>query len=76
MTTSDYIDLNTACSKKYLSLSRRQVARMCEMGVFKTAFKPGVGSKTSKWLVLRAEVIQHKINGTANPNNHGNISTD
>ena len=46
---------------------------MCENGVFKTAFKPGTGSKTSKWLILRAEVIQHKINGTANPN-YGNIT--
>jgi len=65
--TSDYIDLNTVSSKKYLPLGRRQLASMCEQGVFKTAFKPGTGKKTSKWLILRAEVIAHRINGHANP---------
>ena len=56
----DCIDLNTAC--KYLPLSRRQMAEMCSRGIFKTAFKPGIGGKTSKWMVHRAEIIQHKLN--------------
>jgi hypothetical protein len=67
MTTSDYIDLHTASHKKYLPIGVRQLARMCEEGMFKTAFKPGKGGKTSKWLVLRSEIIQHRINGHANP---------
>lgn len=62
----DYIDLNTA-TKKYLPIGRRQLALMCEQGRFKTAFKPGSGGKTSKWLILRSEVIAHRINGHANP---------
>lgn len=66
-TTSDYIDLHTASGKKYLPISRRQLAAMCESKVFKTAFKPGKGGKGSKWLILRAEVLQHRINGHANP---------
>ena len=64
--SADYIDLNTAV-KKYLPISRRQMALMCEQGRFKTAFKPGNGGKTSKWLVLRSEILQHRINGHANP---------
>ena len=66
-TTSDYIDLHTASGKKYLPIGKRQLARMCEEGKFKTAFKPGTGGKTSKWLILRSEVLQHRINGHANP---------
>lgn len=64
---SDYIDLNIASSKKYLPIGKRQLARMCEQGVFKTAFKPGKGGKGSKWMVLRAEIIEHRINGHPNP---------
>jgi len=63
MTTSDYIDLNTASGKKYLPISRRRLTVMCQEGIFKTAFKPGSGGRTSKWMVLRAEIIQHRING-------------
>lgn len=63
---TDYIDTNTVC-KKYLPISNRQFARMCNEGVFKTAYKPGTGSKTSKWVVARSEVIQHKINSTVIP---------
>jgi hypothetical protein len=63
----DYIDLNTASSKKYLPIGRRQLARMCEEGMFKTAFKPGTGGKTSKWLISRTEVISHRINGHPKP---------
>jgi hypothetical protein len=65
--TSDYIDLNTACGKKYLPVSKRRLAQMCLEGKFKTAFQPGAGGKGSKWLILRAEVLQHRINGHANP---------
>lgn len=64
---SDYIDLHTASSTKYLPIGKRQLARMCEQRLFKTAFKPGTGGKTSKWLISRAEVVQWRINGHANP---------
>ena len=64
---SEYIDLHIASSKKYLPIGRRQLARMCEQGMFKTAFKPGTGGKTSKWLVSRAEILQHRINNHPNP---------
>jgi hypothetical protein len=63
MITGEYIDLNTVITKKYLPLSRRQLSELCEQGIFETAFKPGTGGKTSKWVILRSEVIQHRING-------------
>lgn len=62
----DYITISVII-KKFLPVSRRTLARMCEEGVFKTAFKPGNGGKTSQWKVLRAEVIQHKVNAHPNP---------
>jgi hypothetical protein len=65
---SEYIDISTAADKKkYLPLSRRQIARMCEQGVFKTAFKPGVGAANSKWVILRSEVLAHKYNNHSQP---------
>ena len=64
LAATDYIDLNTA-AKKYLPISRRHLATMCESGIFKTAFKPGCGGKTSKWLIARAEILQHRINNHA-----------
>ena len=67
---SDYIDVSTASNaKKYLPLSKRQIARMCEMGYFKTAFKPGMGTRTSKWMILRSEILSHKFNNHSQPNN-------
>lgn len=46
---------------KYLHpLSERMVRRMCEEGVFNTAYKPGMG-KRGRWLVSAAEIIQYKI---------------
>jgi len=62
---SEYIDISVVIKKKYLPISSRQVARMCESGIFKSAFKPGTGGKTSKWKVLRSEIIQHRINAHA-----------
>jgi hypothetical protein len=59
---SEYLELSVISRKKYLPLSRRQLCNLCQEGVFKTAFKPGKGTKTSKWLVLKAEVLQHRLN--------------
>lgn len=64
---SDYIPLSVVSRKKYLPICTRQLARMCEMGIFKSAFKPGTGGKTSKWVVLKSEVIQHRINNHSCP---------
>lgn len=65
---SDYIPVSVIAShRKYLyPLGRRQVTRMCENGVFKTAYKPGHG-RNAKWVVLASEVIAHKINNHAQP---------
>lgn len=59
-TASDFITL-AIVGQKYLPLSRPTLVRMCEDGIFKTAWKPGRG-KTSPWRVHRSEVIQHHIN--------------
>jgi hypothetical protein len=66
-TVSDYIDLHTASTKRYLFIGKRQLARMCEEGLFRTAMKSGRGGKTSKWVILRSEVIQYRINNHPNP---------
>lgn len=64
---SDYIDIHTASTRKYLNISVRQIARMCCDGLFKTAFKGGTQGKTSKWQIARAEILSHKCNGHAMP---------
>ena len=66
---SEYIDVNTASKKQYLGLSKRMVALMCQTGIFKSAFKGGTQTKTSKWKILRSEVIAHRINGHFHPDN-------
>ena len=62
---SEYIELSVVSRKKYLPLCVRQLSNMCKNGIFKSAFKPGTGGKTSKWMVLRSEVIQHRLNSHA-----------
>lgn len=64
---SEYIDIHTASQKQYLNISANAIARLCRDGYFKSAYKPGTQGKTSKWLVLRSEVIAHRINGHARP---------
>jgi len=61
--SSEYIDVATASKKQFLNLSTRHVTRLCAEGFFKTAFKPGTQGRTSKWLILRTEVITHRMNG-------------
>jgi hypothetical protein len=63
--SSDYIEISVAIKKKYLPISKRQLARMCEAGIFKSAFKPGTGGKTSRWKILRSEILAHRLNGHA-----------
>ena len=63
----DFIDLHTVSAERYLPLSKRALTVLCADRVFKTAFKPGKGGRGSKWLVSRAEIIQHRINGHPNP---------
>jgi hypothetical protein len=70
MINSEYIDTFTASKKQFLNLGKRQIARMCEQGIFKSAFKAGTQTKTSKWQILRSEVIAHKINGHSHPDNY------
>ena len=64
---SELITVSVACKKQYLGLSRREVARLCADGFFKTAFKGGTQGKTSKWQIARTEVLNHRLNGHANP---------
>jgi hypothetical protein len=68
--SSEYIDLNTASKKQYLNLGRRQIQNMCQQGLFKSAFKAGTQTKTSKWQILRSEVIAHRVNGHFHPDNY------
>jgi hypothetical protein len=64
---SEYIPLSVVARKKYLPLTVQRLAQMCRDGIFKSAFQPGTGGKGSKWLVLRSEVIQRRINGHGCP---------
>ncbi len=64
---SEYIPLSVVANKKYLPASRRTLRQMCEDGVFKSAMKIGRGGKTSKWIVLRSETLQIRINNHACP---------
>jgi len=43
-----------------LGLSTHRVSEMCRLGVFKTAFQPGVGRR-AEWRILRNEVSQRKL---------------
>ena len=65
VSNSEYVELSIARKKKYLPLSKRQLARMCETGIFKSAFKPGTGGRGSKWMVLKSELIAHRLNNHA-----------
>jgi hypothetical protein len=67
---SEYIDINTAAKKQYLCLSKRMVAHLCQRGFFKSAFKGGTQSRSSKWKILRSEVLAHRINGHFHPDNY------
>ena len=66
---SEYIPLSVVARKKYLPLTVGRLSQMCVAGVFKSAFKPGAGGKGSKWVVLRSEIIQHRINNHSCPQN-------
>jgi len=56
---SEYIELSIVSRKKYLPICTRRLRQMCEAGIFQSAFKPGTG----KWLVLKSEVLCHRMNG-------------
>ena len=58
----DFVGAHIAA--KILIVSVRHVRRMCERGVFSTAFKPGYGQH-AHWRILRAEVQAHRFNGHA-----------
>mgnify|MGYP003349254524 CR=1 FL=1 len=55
-------DITISVAKKYLPDAKRTIAMLCEIGVFKTAYKKGVGGKTSPWMISRREVMDFKYN--------------
>ena len=56
----DTITVHVA-AKHILGLSHEYVCKMCQMGVFKSAHKPGVGRK-AHWRLSRKEVMDHVKN--------------
>lgn len=54
--------VTTSIAAKLLGLTRRHVDRMCSSGIFKSAHKPGYGTK-AHWRILRAEISAHIYNG-------------
>ena len=51
--------IGTAVAARLLGLSQRTIEHECDLGLFKTAFKPG-GKPRSMWKIARAEVLGRK----------------
>jgi hypothetical protein len=52
-------DISTLEASKILGISDRRVQYLCQIGNFKTAFKPG-GTVKSNWRIARSEVLSRK----------------
>lgn len=52
-------DISTLEASKILGISDRRVQYLCQIGNFKTAFKPG-GTPKSNWRIARSEVLARK----------------
>lgn len=51
--------ISTLEASKILGISDRRVQYLCQIGNFKTAFKPG-GTAKSNWRISRTEVLERK----------------